>query len=80
MVEIGAEKPPWSAVKLAERSGIVATLEWSVFATLAIFIVLGLGLRVSRLGRIGFAEDEMNKWTPSRPTVVETSPPMPSIL
>ncbi len=61
IVEINAENPSWSAVKLGQRRGIVATLEWSVFATLAIFIVLGVGLRVSRLGAIGFAEDEMNK-------------------
>lgn len=48
-------------MKLGQRRGLVTTLEWSLFATLAIFIVLGFGLRVSRLGGIGFAEDEMNK-------------------
>ena len=30
-------------------------------ATLALLIILGFGLRVTQLGAIGFAEDEMNK-------------------
>lgn len=41
--------------------GLLASLEWTVFGTLAILVVLGLGLRLNQLGAIGFAEDEMNK-------------------
>lgn len=36
-------------------------MDWTVVATLALFFVLGFGLRVNQLGAIGFAEDEMNK-------------------
>lgn len=54
-------KGRWSALGLTHRKGLVASLEWSVVGTLAIFIVLGFGLRASNLGSIGFAEDEMNK-------------------
>ena len=43
------------------RGGLLAKLEWTIVGPLAIFIVLGFGLRVSKLGAIGFAEDEMNK-------------------
>ena len=35
--------------------------DWSIVGTLALLIVLGLGLRVTQLGAIGFAEDEVNK-------------------
>jgi len=60
-VELARDEAAWPSVKLARRKGMLASLEWSVVATLAIFVVLGLGLRVYRLGDIGFAEDEMNK-------------------
>ncbi|MGI9164810.1 MAG: ArnT family glycosyltransferase [Pyrinomonadaceae bacterium] len=59
-VGISETKTPRAAVALV-RGGLLARLEWTVVGTLAIFIVLGFGLRVSRLGAIGFAEDEMNK-------------------
>ena len=59
-VEIGETKDSWATVS-PSRSGLLSRLEWSVVATLAIFIVLGFGLRVNNLGAIGFAEDEMNK-------------------
>jgi len=59
-VEIGETKTPRAAVEVV-RGGFLARLEWTVVGTLAIFIVLGFGLRVSKLGAIGFAEDEMNK-------------------
>jgi len=59
-VEIGETKTPKSAVAVV-RGGLLAKVEWTVVGTLAIFIVLGFGLRVSKLGAIGFAEDEMNK-------------------
>jgi len=59
-VEIGETRTPRAAERLV-RGGILARLEWTVVGTLAIFIVMGFGLRVSQLGAIGFAEDEMNK-------------------
>ena len=59
-VEIGETKRSWPTVSVA-RGGLLSRVEWSVVGTLAIFIVLGFGLRVSNLGAIGFAEDEMNK-------------------
>jgi len=60
-VEINPRKGPWPAVELSRRGGLLASLDWTIFSTLAICVVLGLGLRVSNLGGIGFAEDEMNK-------------------
>ena len=59
-VEIGETKRSWATVTVA-RGGLLSRVEWSVVGTLAIFIVLGFGLRVNNLGAIGFAEDEMNK-------------------
>jgi len=44
-----------------DRLGLVATLDWHVVGTLALLVILGFGLRVTQLGAIGFAEDEMNK-------------------
>lgn len=60
-VEIDSRKGPWPAVELDRRGGLLASLDWIVVGTLAICVVLGLGLRISSLGAIGFAEDEMNK-------------------
>ena len=60
-VEIDHRKGPWPAVELERRGGLLASLDWIVVGTLAICFVLGLGLRISQLGGIGFAEDEMNK-------------------
>lgn len=40
---------------------MLASLDWTVVGTLMICVVLGLGLRITNLGTIGFAEDEMNK-------------------
>lgn len=60
-VEIDHRKDSWPAVKLERRRGLLASLDWTVVGTLAIFVVLGFGLRVNNLGAIGFAEDEMNK-------------------
>jgi hypothetical protein len=37
------------------------TRDWSLIGTLALLVVLGFGLRMTQLGAIGFAEDEMNK-------------------
>jgi len=44
-----------------DRFGLVSTLDWSIIGTLALLVVLAFGLRVTQLGAIGFAEDEMNK-------------------
>lgn len=60
-VEIEPPKSAWPVVRFDRTAGRLASVEWSVVATLAIFIVLGFGLRVSNLSAIGFAEDEMNK-------------------
>jgi hypothetical protein len=59
--EIDPRQGPWPAVVLDRRGGLLATLDWTVVGTLAICVVLGLGLRISNLSAIGFAEDEMNK-------------------
>ena len=61
VVEITPQKSAWQALDLDRKAGRLASLEWSIVGTLAIFIVLGFGLRVSSLAAIGFAEDEMNK-------------------
>lgn len=53
-----------SAVNAAwsiDRLGFATTLDWPIIGTLALLVVLGFGLRVTQLGAIGFAEDEMNK-------------------
>lgn len=60
-VEIGPAKQGWFSRGRTRRKSLLASLEWSVVGTLAIFIVLGFGLRVSNLSSIGFAEDEVNK-------------------
>jgi hypothetical protein len=39
----------------------MANSDWPIIGVLALLIVLGFGLRVTQLGAIGFAEDEMNK-------------------
>ncbi|HEY2964557.1 MAG TPA: glycosyltransferase family 39 protein [Pyrinomonadaceae bacterium] len=44
-----------------DRLGLVGTLDWTIVGTLVLLIILGFGLRVTQLGAIGFAEDEMNK-------------------
>ena len=49
-----------SALKI-DRLGLVTTLDWTIAATLALLVVLGFGLRMTQLGAIGFAEDEINK-------------------
>lgn len=59
--EIVSEKNNWPAKDLISHKGILASLEWTVIGTLTILIVLGFGLRVSKLSELGFAEDEINK-------------------
>jgi hypothetical protein len=44
-----------------DRLGLVKTLDWSIAGTLALLVILGFSLRLTQLGAIGFAEDEMNK-------------------
>jgi hypothetical protein len=60
-VEINPRKGTWPALELDRRGGLLTSLDWLVVGTLAICVVLGLGLRISNLSTIGFAEDEMNK-------------------
>lgn len=45
----------------SKRRARVASVEWSVAFALALMFVFGLGLRLSGIDRIGFAEDEINK-------------------
>ena len=45
--------------KPAQR--FVSPQGWAVAGMLALLVVIGLGFRVSRLGAIGLAEDEVNK-------------------
>ena len=52
---------PAIIVPRADRLGLSTTLDWTIVGTLALLILLGFGLRVTQLGAIGFAEDEMNK-------------------
>ena len=40
---------------------LAGTLDWSIVGTLALLVIFGFGLRVTQLGAVGFAEDEMNK-------------------
>ncbi len=60
LTDVASEKSSWDAHPLGKQNHILA-LEWSVIGTLAIFIILGFGLRVSKLDALGFAEDEINK-------------------
>ena len=43
------------------RLTLAGTLDWSIISSLAFLVILGFGLRVTQLGAVGFAEDEMNK-------------------
>ena len=52
---------PAISVPAIDRLGLVRTLDWSIIGSLALLVILGFGLRVTQLGAIGFAEDEMNK-------------------
>jgi hypothetical protein len=53
-------RTPVSVLK-APDFGLVRTLDWTIVGTLALLVVLGFGLRITQLGAVGFAEDEMNK-------------------
>lgn len=61
LTDIVPEKSSWPGSALTSRRGLLASLNWSVIGTLTIFVVLGFGLRVSKLPALGFAEDEINK-------------------
>jgi len=60
-VESKRPQPLWSTLQVPGQVGNLATLDWTVVGTLVLLVIFGLGLRVSQLGAIGFAEDEMNK-------------------
>ncbi len=60
LTDVASEKSSWTAHRLGKQNRILA-LEWSVIGTLAVFIILGFGLRVAKLDALGFAEDEINK-------------------
>lgn len=51
----------WPASPFTGSRSFASSLDWTVVSTLVFFVILGFGLRVSNLGAIGFAEDEMNK-------------------
>lgn len=48
-------------MQISRQLGRVSSLEWAIIGSLAVIFVFGFALRVSQLGAIGFAEDEMNK-------------------
>lgn len=58
---IGAFGRRWAARSKTEKHSRLASLDWIVIGTLAVLFIFGLGLRISQLSAIGFAEDEMNK-------------------
>ncbi len=60
LTDVASEKSSRTAHQLGKQSRVLA-LEWSVIGTLAVFIILGVGLRVANLNALGFAEDEINK-------------------
>ena len=60
LTDVASDKTSWDAHRIRKQTRILA-LEWSVIGTLTIFIILGLGLRISKLPALGFAEDEINK-------------------
>lgn len=59
--EIEHHKGTWPTVELDRPTGLLASLDWIVVATLVMCVALGFGLRISNLSALGFAEDEMNK-------------------
>ncbi len=60
-VDIGSDKTRWPIMQMPRRLGWLASVEWSVVATLSLLVIIAFGLRVTQLSAIGFAEDEMNK-------------------
>jgi Dolichyl-phosphate-mannose-protein mannosyltransferase len=60
VVDIEPRARLWTTLR-KDRLALLGSLEWTVVGTLALLIVLGLGLRLNQLSAIGFAEDEMNK-------------------
>src|SRR5713101_7323932 len=50
-----------SAIPLTRRRATSLSWEKTTVVLIGLMIVMGLGLLVSGLGRIGFAEDEINK-------------------
>ena len=51
---------PWTNPVLG-RLGLVTTVDLTIILSLVLLVVLGFGLRITQLGAIGFAEDEVNK-------------------
>lgn len=60
LVNVQRHPKVWTNAVL-DRLGLVTTRDLTVVLTLVLLVVLGFGLRISQLGAIGFAEDEMNK-------------------
>ncbi|HYE64993.1 MAG TPA: glycosyltransferase family 39 protein [Pyrinomonadaceae bacterium] len=60
-VELISVEREAGASPAVQRDGLRATLEWAIALALLALILLGLGLRLSGIDRIGFAEDEINK-------------------
>lgn len=52
---------PAAAISLSRRRATAPSWEKTTVLVLGLMIVLGFGLRLAGLGRIGFAEDEINK-------------------
>ena len=60
LINVQGQPKGWTKAVL-DRLGLVSTVDLTIILTLALLLGLGFGLRVSQLGAIGFAEDEMNK-------------------
>ena len=61
VADIGPRASKSTTFPTIQTKSLLATLDWTVVGTLALLLVLGLALRVTDLGAVGFAEDEMNK-------------------
>ena len=60
-IEDGADDTQHLIANDKPGPGVRRDSRWAVAGVVAVLVVLGLGFRVSQLGAIGFAEDEVNK-------------------
>jgi hypothetical protein len=60
-VEIEAARREAKAFPAAERRSWTSVGQWTIPFALAALLLLGFGLRMSGISRVGFAEDEINK-------------------
>ncbi|HYO62334.1 MAG TPA: glycosyltransferase family 39 protein [Pyrinomonadaceae bacterium] len=60
-IELSSDGVPGAGARVGGRRDAAALLERHAVVVLLVLAVLGFGLRASGLGRVGFAEDEINK-------------------